>query len=159
MVKNLAICLAIGTAISLSAGVANAQSDSPFCHNGLIRGDYAFSVEGYKLGGPPGSPVGPMRGVAMTTFDGHGNLTQLDSVVVNGTQTSSFAEEKATGTYEVNHDCTGTFTIKFPEGDPRPPVTVNFVVSENGNQIDAVVIAPPSALLIASHGRRLFGRF
>jgi hypothetical protein len=157
MLKRLATWFSVGGVVLMAAGVAGAQTDSRLCTNGLIRGDYAFSVEGYKLGGPPGSPLGPMRGVAMTTFDGHGKLTQLDTVVVNGVKTSDFTEEPATGTYQVNHDCTGTFTLTFVAPDPRPPVTVNFVISDNGDQIDSVVVAPPTVLLIASHGRRRFG--
>ena len=142
--------------VLLTAVVAHAQTNSRFCNNELIRGDYAFVVDGYKLGGPPGSPVGPMKGVAMTTFDGWGNLTQIDTVVVNGTKTSDFTEAKATGTYHVDSDCTGTFTLTFPAGDPRPPVTTSFVIGENGNEIDTVVISPPGALLIGSIGKRRF---
>jgi hypothetical protein len=43
-----------------------AQTSSPRCDNKLIRGDYAFTIEGQKLG-PVGTPVGPQVGVAMTT--------------------------------------------------------------------------------------------
>ena len=135
------------------------QTDSYSCNEYLLYGDYGFSVEGYKFAGPVGSPTSPMRGVAMTTFDGSGNLTQLDTVVVNGVKTSDFTEEKATGKYRVNPDCTGTFTITFPAGDPRPPVTTNFVITNNGDDIDTVVIAPPGVLLIASHGKKRFTRW
>jgi hypothetical protein len=157
MVKKLATYPSLGTFVLIAAGLAGAQTNSRFCNNELIRGDYAFSVEGYKLGGPPGSPIGPMRGVAMTTFDGRDVVTQTDTVVVNGTKTSDFTEDKATGNYQVNRDCTGTFSLTFPAGDPRPPITVNFVISEGGNEIDTVVVAPPGVLLIASHGKKRFG--
>ena len=143
-------------AVVLTGTSAYAQTNSRLCNNQLIRGDYAFVVDGYKLAGPPGSPTGPMKRVAMTTFDGSGHLTQLDTVVVNGVQTSSFSEEEATGTYQVNPNCTGTFTLTFPAGDPRPPVTVSFVVGDNGNEIDTVVTSPPGALLIGSIGKRRF---
>ena len=146
----------VALTVLLTGVLAHAQTDSRLCNNELIRGDYAFVVDGYKLGGPPGSPVGPMKGVAMTTFYSDGHLTQLDTVVVNGIQTSSFSEEEATGTYQVNPNFTGTFTITFPTGDPRPPVTTNFVIGDNGNEIDTVVISPPGALLIGSVGKRRF---
>lgn len=155
-IKFIASVAVAALAVLLTGASAHAQTNSRLCNNQLIRGDYAFVVDGYKLGGPPGSPMGPMKGVAMTTFDGDGHLTQLDTVVVNGVQTSSFSEGQATGTYEVNPDCTGTFTIIFPAGDPRPPVTVSFVVGENGNEIDTVVTSPPGALLIGSIGKRRF---
>ena len=143
-------------AVFLSGASAYAQTDSRLCNNQLIRGDYAFVVEGYKLAGPPGSPIGPMKGVAITTFDGDGHLTQLDTIVVNGVQTSSFSEDEASGTYQVNSNCSGTFTLNFPAGDPRPPVTVNFVVGDNGNEINTVVISPPGVLLVGSIGKRRF---
>ena len=38
----------------------------------------------------------------------------------------------------MNSDCTGTFTINFTDG--RPPVVANFVVVEDGFEIDTVVI-------------------
>ena len=37
----------------------------------------------------------------------------------------------------MNSDCTGTFTIDFTDG--RPPVVTNFVVVEDGFEIDTVV--------------------
>ena len=144
--------------LMLSISTLHGQTNSPQCTNRLISGNYAFSVEGIKLGGPPGSPIGPMRGVAFTEFDGQNTVTQVDTIVVNGMQTSSFSEAEAVGTYTVNPNCTGTFNLTFPSGDPRPPITVDFVISENGNQIDSVVVAPPGALLIASHGKRRFRR-
>lgn len=157
MTKELAISIAaLVLSVPLTTSVLQGQTDSKFCNNRLLNGNYGFAVEGYKLAGPVGSPTGPMRGVAMTTFDGNGNLTQLDTVVVNGVKISDFTEEKATGTYQVNPDCTGTFNIKFPSGDPRPPVTANLVITENGNEIDTVVIDPPGALLVASHGKKRF---
>lgn len=155
-IKFIASAAVVALTVLSTGASANAQTTSRFCNNELIRGDYAFVVDGYKLGGPPGSPLGPMKGVAMTTFDGNGHLTQLDTVVVNGVQTSSFSEAEATGTYQVNSNCTGTFTLTFPSGDPRPPVTVSFVVGDNGNEIDTVVTSPPGALLIGSIGKRRF---
>ena len=146
----------IALTVFCSGVLARAQTNSRLCTNQLITGDYAFIVDGYKVAGPPGSPVGPMKGVAMTTFYGNGHLTQLDTVVVNGAQAASFSEDEATGTYQVNPNCTGTFTLTFPTGDPRPPVTVSFVIGDNGNEIDTVVTSPPGALLVGSVGKRRF---
>lgn len=146
----------VALTVFFTGALAHAQTNSRLCTNQLITGDYAFTVDGYKLAGPPGSPIGPMKGVAMTTFYRDGHLTQLDTVVVNGVQASSFSEDEATGTYQVNPNCTGTFTLTFPTGDPRPPVTVDFVIADNGNEIDTVVVSPPGALLVGSIGKRRF---
>jgi hypothetical protein len=135
-----------------------AQSDSPACNNRLIAGNYGFTIEGNKLGGL--GPVGPMVGVAMTEFDGEGKLTQIDTVVINGVVSADFTHTPATGTYTVNSDCTGTFTINFTDG--RPTVVVNFVVVEGGSEIDTVVISAgghTGILATRSIGkRRLLGR-
>ncbi len=142
-----------------SANVLNqcalAQTDDHRCSNWLIQGTYGFTIEGQKLGGP--GPTGPQVGVAITTFDGEGNLSQLDSVVIGGSQVSDFSHPPASGTYSVSANCTGTFTIEFQDG--RPPVTVDFVVVDDGGEIDTVVLAPPGVvgpLATRSIGKRRF---
>jgi hypothetical protein len=112
-----------------------AQSDSPYCNDKLIAGNYGFTIEGTKLGGK--GPTGLQAGVAMTEFDGSGKFTQIDTVTIGGLVVADFTHTKANGTYHVNADCTGTFTIDFTDG--RPPVTANFVVVEDGAEIDTVV--------------------
>src|SRR5579864_2147143 len=111
-----------------------AQSESPRCNARLIAGSYGFTLTGNKLAGK--GPIGPQVGVAMTQFDGDGNLTQLDTVTVAGKVVADFTHTPANGTYSVNPDCTGAFTLDFTDG--RPTVVANFVVVKNGMEIDAV---------------------
>ena len=118
-------------------GSSYAQSNSSGCTNRLIAGNFGFTLQGTKLAGP--GPTGPQVGVAMTHFDGKGGLTQTDTVTIDGDVVADFTHTPATGTYAVNPDCTGTFTIDFTDG--RPTVVANFVVVENGNEIDSVVIS------------------
>ncbi len=131
----------------LVVGPASAQSlpTSRFCNNFLIRGTYSFTIDGAKLAGPPGTPTGLQKGVAMTSFDGHGGLSQIDAVTINGILVSDFTHPLATGTYQVNSDCTGTFTLEFTDG--RPPVNTSFVIAGAGREIDTVVtsVGPPGA--------------
>jgi hypothetical protein len=57
----------------------------------------------------------------------------------------------------VYSDCTGTFTIDFTDG--RPPVVVNFVVVEDGKEIDTVVISAggqEGTLATGSVGKKRF---
>lgn len=145
--------------VALGAAAGYAQSNSKFCNNALIAGVYGFVVQGTRLPTPPppggvAPPSGPLIGVALTEFDGKGGLTQIDTVTINGIKTADFTEAPATGTYNVNPDCTGTFTIHFM--DQRPPTTVNFIVVSNGNEIDTVVISGPNVTAVGSIGKRRF---
>jgi hypothetical protein len=130
---------------------AAAQTNSPSCNNKLIKGSYAFTIEG-QVGGSPEA------GVAITTFDGttndndgRGNITTIVTAVVNGAVSSEFAGPPGVGTYKVNSDCTGTFTQNFPNRS----ITVNFVVAQNGNEIYTVVISPPG-FTVRTLGKRQF---
>ena len=149
-VKAAALVL-LTVSLFASAYAAN----SPFCNNRLIAGSYGFTIEGTKLAGA--GPVGSQVGVAMTDFDGNGNLTQIDSVTIGGVTVADWTHTPATGTYAVNPDCTGSFTIDFTDG--RPTVKANFVVVENGSEIDTVVVFPAGvqgALATRSIGKRRF---
>jgi hypothetical protein len=70
----------------LSGTSLRSDSEEEACSNRTLRGDYGFAVEGLILP-VPGVAV-PIRGVHMTHFDGHGNLRQVDSILVNGGPTS-----------------------------------------------------------------------
>ena len=136
MHKKLVVNVATSVLLVLAAmGSGYAQSDSAACNNKLIAGNYGFTIQGNKLGGQ--GPTGPQVGVAMTEFDGKGGLTQIDTVTVSGEVVADFTHTRATGAYTVNSDCMGTFTIDFTDG--RPPVVTNFVVVDDGFEIDTVV--------------------
>jgi hypothetical protein len=154
LVTNTA-CLILLTLAALGSGYA--QSNSPACKNALIAGNYGFTVQGTKLGGA--GPTGPMVGVAMTQFDGKGGLSQIDTVTIDGEVAADWTHPRATGTYSVSADCTGTFTINFKDG--RPTVVTNFVVSVNGDEIDTVVISAggeQGILATGSVGKRRFSK-
>jgi len=145
--------LILFTLAALGSGYA--RSNSAACKNTLIAGNYAFTVQGTKLAGA--GPTGPQVGVAMTEFDGKGGLSQIDTVTINGEVVADWTHPRATGTYSVNSDCTGTFTINFT--DNRPTVVANFVVADNGNEIDTVVISAggdQGILATGSIGKRRF---
>jgi len=141
----------------VALGSGNAQSSVPACNDKLIAGNYGFTIQGTKLGGL--GFLGQQVGVAMAEFDGKtpGTFTQIDTVTIAGEVVSDFTHTAATGTYSVNSDCTGTFTINFTDG--RPPVTANFVVVGGGAEIDTVVTSAGGAqgiLATSSIGKRRF---
>lgn len=156
MNKKLFTLTAIA-ALLMSAAVTSgySQTNSLACNNRLIAGDYGFTLEGTKLGGP--GPVGLQVGVAMTHFAGHGELSQIDSVTINGQHIADFTHAPASGSYSVNPNCTGTFNLEFSDG--RPTVVVDFVVVDNGAEIDTVVVSAggqPGLLATRSIGKRRF---
>ena len=117
------------------------SSDDRRCSNRTLRGDYAFHIEGVFVDAP--SPL-PLRGVALTHFDGKGKLTQVDHVVFNG-MPPPVDWTPATGTYRMNADCTGEAEIVIP-GSPFSPVTLRLVVGDAGNRIETVVSKPGYAV-------------
>ena len=106
------------------------------CSNLTIKGTYAFTIHGTVFL-PGGAPPLLVDGLAKTTFDGNGNLTQLDAVAVDGNVAPGWASN--TGTYSVNPDCTGTFTVT---NGSQPPVHLQMIVAQSGNTIHQVVIDP-----------------
>jgi len=150
-----AAALVLLTLATLGSGYG--QSNSAACNNKLIAGSYGFTVQGTKLAGQ--GPTGPQVGVSMTRFDGKGGLSQIDTVTIDGEVVADWTHPRATGTYSVNPDCTGTFTINFK--DNRPPVVTNFVVTANGDEIDTVVISAggeQGILATGSIGKRRFSK-
>lgn len=131
--------LILAAGLLAAAASAHAQSDSHACSNRSLKGRYGFHVEGLLLTDPGGTITGaiPLRGVAMTEFDGKGGLSQVDHVVVAG-QPPTQEWTPATGTYSVNPDCTGTAQIVIP-GDPFSPVNLKLVVTSGGREVRTVV--------------------
>src|SRR5260370_36901052 len=102
------------------------MSHASACSNSTIEGTYAFTIHGTVFL-PGGAPPLLVDGLAKPTFDGNGNITQLDAVAVNGNVAPGW--RLSTGTYSVNPDCTGTFTVS--NGD-RPPINGQFIVAHPG---------------------------
>jgi hypothetical protein len=129
------------------------------CTTATLQGVFAFQITGQILA--PAAVAGPVNGVALTTFDGLGNLTQVDHVVHNGVVP---VEEwrPATGSYTVNSDCTGTFTFTPAPTNPAdagPALKLNFVLTGGAAQILTTVSGspntPPFTSSIVSTGTRL----
>ena len=104
------------------------------CSNLTIKGSYAFTLHGQIL--TPGGPL-LVDGIAKTTFDGYGNLTQVDAVSVSGNLAEVW--RPGTGAYTLNADCTGTMTIFNQD---QPALHLAILVSHSGDLIHTVVIDP-----------------
>jgi len=108
------------------------------CSNLSLRGTYAFTIHGQILA--PGGPL-TVDGIAKTTFDGFGNLTQVDAVSVDGTLAQIW--RPGTGSYTLNPDCTGTMTIFNLN---QPALHLAIVVGHSGDLIHTVVTDPGVAV-------------
>jgi hypothetical protein len=117
------------------------------CSDWTIKGSYAFTIHG-QIFLPDGSTL-LIDGIAKQTFDGRGNLTQLDAVATNGNLAPGW--RPGTGTYSVNPDCTGTQTIVIPG---LPDLHLQIIVAQRGNTIHQVVIDP--GLATTAEGERVF---
>jgi hypothetical protein len=130
------ICLIL-VVMALAASSA-VQARARECTDSTIRGTYAFTIHGQIL--TPGGPL-LVDGIAKTTFDGNGELTQLDTVAVNGHIEGVW--RPSTGTYTVNANCTGTITL-ITTGQPTLHLAI--LVSHSGDLIHDVVVDPGFAV-------------
>jgi hypothetical protein len=134
----IACALAVANTSVSAAATYDRDREKP-CSNHTLDGDYGFTIEGLLAVPGPGIQV---RGVVVQHFDGKGNVTQVDHVVIDGMAPPD-EWRPGTGTYTVNSDCTGKATL-FPGGTPEdthsgPPLVVYFVIVKNGQMIREVV--------------------
>jgi len=131
--------------LTLALATSSAVTANASCNDSTIKGSYAFSIHGQIF-----TPNGPLLvdGIAKTTFDGNGNLTQVDAVAVNGQ--IPLVWRPGTGTYTLNSDCTGTMTLVNQD---QPPLHLAIVVSHAGDIIHTVVTDP--GLAVTSDAERV----
>lgn len=116
-------------ALAMAAGPA---AKAARCSNATLTGTYSDQDTGTIVG------VGPFAGVNVDTFDGNGNLTISGTSSVNG----SVSPGVETGTYQVNSDCTGTYTVS------GGGITIDafFVIDEAGNELKIVITDPGNVI-------------
>jgi len=117
--------------LALTAAPAAKAADRG-CSNATLRGTYSDQDTGTIVG------VGPFAGVNVDSFDGNGNLTISGISSVNG----SVSPGVLTGSYQVNSDCTGTYTVT----GGGLTVDAFFVIDENGNELKIVITDPGNVI-------------
>jgi hypothetical protein len=132
VIPMIVVCLVL----ALAGSAAGEGPGTRPCSNRTLFGDYGVTVEATLLG-----PNLPLRALVMQHFDGKGNLTQVDHVVVGGVPPSQ-EWTPGSGTYTVNPDCTGAAVINTPS--VPTPLRIHFVVVNSGKQINQVVDADAS---------------
>lgn len=142
---------------ALVAAAAFGQDSPPACSNETLQGSYGLTVTGTvpapfvlpQFFHPPGT-LEQIAGIVIQTFDGKGNFTQVDNV--KGTLSGIVLDRPGRGTYSVNANCTGTFSILLPA--PIPPIVTRFVIVDGGKELRIVVVSPQANLTLAQ-GRKL----
>ncbi len=138
-ISLLLVTLALAASSTLTARASS-------CNDSTISGTYAFTLHG-TIFLPDGSTL-LIDGIAKQTYDGKGNMSQVDAVATNGFLTPGW--RAGTGTYSVNSDCTGTLTITIPG---LSDLHLQFIVAQSGNTIHQVVTDPGVAT--TGEGERL----
>jgi hypothetical protein len=113
------------------APIANAQT----CSSVTLNGTFSYKGTGAILSPP--DFAGPIDEVGTLTFNGNGVVTGSGVLNQNGTANPV----TKTGTYTVNPDCTGTYTVQYSLGftsqfffviDSIEPVGIQYV---RGNEL------------------------
>jgi hypothetical protein len=93
--------------------------------------------------------AGPVAEVGAQTFDGKGGTAATATLSSDGT----ILQLAITGTYTVNPDCTGTFTLQVVSPF-QATIDVFFVIDNGGDEFQAMETNP--GFVITRIGRRLF---
>ena len=135
--KVFTIAAALTLALAI-APTAQAQAADKGCSNATLRGSYAQTGSGVVTAPP--DQAGPFANVGTLIFDGNGGLTGALTVSSNG----SSAQVTETGTYTVNSDCTGTYTVQIaPFGITSQAY---FAIDTNGDELEIIVTDPGSVI-------------
>jgi len=131
--------IAIATTLALGI-LPKVQADDKVCSNSTLNGIYAFRATG-TLVSPQPFP-GLIAIVGTQTYDGNGATSGRQTVSSNG----NIFSENLSGTYQVNPDCTGTFSFQL-----FPGVSINFffVIDDNKKEIQ-VIQTDPGAIVTAT---------
>lgn len=145
--STLARTFTIAAVTVVALGLApTAKADNKGCDNTTVQGTFAQRGTGVIVAPP--SLAGPTANVGTLTFDGDDAVTGTVVNSLNGTTVP--ATEK--GTYHVNSDCTGTYTVQIsPLGITG---SAFFVIDDLANEIQIITTDP--GVVIICVARRQF---
>jgi hypothetical protein len=129
----------VATLFALALGAvppANAAQNKG-CSVATLNGTFADRDSGY-ITSPPAF-AGPFAGVTLEIFDGNGGFTGSGVSSING----NIIPGTFQGTYTVNADCTGSYTVLNSLG-----LTIHafFVIADDGNVMYDVITDPGTVI-------------
>lgn len=115
----------------LAEGFAVKQG-SPTCTNGGVEGDFGFEATGVFLSGAPAA-TGAVAfiGELKLTVDASGEGV-IRGHIASSEGDTFVADEPVTGSFTVDANCTGTFTVT-PKG--QSPLNFSFLLVDHGKQM------------------------
>ena len=123
--------LTLAAVAVFALGIApSAEADDKGCSNASLLGTFAYTLTETVISPPP--IAGPTAEVGTQTFDGKGGTTGTATLSSNG----NIFQFTFTGTYTVNPDCTGTFTLLI--AGPGITQHVYFVIDDNESEFRAI---------------------
>lgn len=144
----------------LSVRVSSDRTNLGVCDSQTLAGSYALSISGTRpapivlpqfQGISPGT-MEQVIGVAVLVFDGVGSFTMSPNLAVKGSFSGLFPDVPGSGTYTVNSDCTGTFTLNLPQ--LPVPLVNEMVISKDGKELQCVVISP-QVIMVSGTARKV----
>ncbi|HUA20023.1 MAG TPA: hypothetical protein VMB25_14845 [Bryobacteraceae bacterium] len=141
----------VPVALALCITPAGKAADNVGCSVGSLYGTFADKDTGVIITGPNTAPL-PFAGVNAITFDGSGNMTATGFGTVGG----SGAPQTESGTYTVNPDCTGTYTVTINPG----AITVHafFVIDDGLNELQIIITDPGNVITCVARRQFPVGR-
>jgi len=140
---GVVVVAALGVGVGTGFGDGNRRDNDERqqqgCSDASLRGAYGLQFSGTRPVRPPFPPgIESFIGIAIRTYDGEGQFTQISNV--KGSVIGVEADVESTGTYQVNEDCSGTDTLQPFEG--APVITDRFVIVDDGRQVRIAVMTP-----------------
>jgi len=145
MKDNLLVSAALTAVAFVLFVTAALPAQAKDCNLPSVAGSYGYTTSGF-VATPAGTFV-PVAAAGKISFDGHGNVSGTQTRVVAG----SSLDETYLGTYSVNADCTGSFTV-LVQPDTRTS-TVNLVWTDNTNGVSAIFTNP--GFVLTATARRI----
>jgi hypothetical protein len=139
------LTIAAVTALALSVP-PTAKAQDRGCSNVTLRGTYIQNYTGFNVSG---SSITPVAAVLALTFQGNGVVTAAGAAAQNGDIANPATQ---TGTYTVNPDCTGSYTVTGVVSGHT--FHFFFVIGDDGNELRAISTDPGK--VYSGGGRKLF---
>src|SRR5882757_4816118 len=126
---------------------ANSSASSPpprphaahGCSAKTTVGKYVVICNGFLSPGL-NAPLLPAKLLATTVSDDQGNINGSGTIMIGGGPKIS---QTVSGTEDLNSNCAGNITYQTTlNGRQGPPLNITFVVSEDGDRIDGLVVDP-----------------